>query len=188
MFCWLFKFTISHHNAGKLLWPITQQHLKRCSDCRKFYNFCLLLDKELSAEEKDLSHDLPVALHERIMSGIKNINIQTSNTHSITWSAVVAAVLVFIILLSGIYSLSTNNVIKAPVNLNNADAVGVTKEPLELIVSSIESIERIKPNGLPDNSLKVELHRITKDSGEVVNFIFGYVNMDITDADEEVYQ
>jgi hypothetical protein len=180
MFCWLFKFTISHAcDADKPLWSVTQQHLKSCSDCREFYNFCRLLNKELPAEVKV---NIPAAMHKRILHNISGIETKTYTTRiNINISPVaVAAVLTIIILLGGIYFFTGRQAKKITLNQNNLNLAGVTNELAGLVASSIEWT---KADGVIENPIKAELQNIVNDANSAATFLMQCVDVDFTGAD-----
>jgi hypothetical protein len=171
MFCWLFKFTISHAcDSGQPLWTLTKQHLKKCGECREFYNFCLFMDKELPAVAEPAREAYFV---KRISNAASRFPLPASRRMPVA----IAAVIALIILLSGIYSFLNNQGTKTPVNQKDLNLASVTNELAGLFATGVEWT---KAEGVFENPIKAELQSIATDTESAARFLFECVAVDIT--------
>ena len=67
MFCWLFKFLISNTmDAGNELSERAKKHIRRCADCRSFYETHLSLGDALRRRAADFDEHLPAHFARRV--------------------------------------------------------------------------------------------------------------------------
>lgn len=75
MFCRFFRMMISHAaDADGALGHMTQRHIRRCHNCRRFCESCQTLGDALRAEATDLSRGCEL-LTERITGSLTDVGI-----------------------------------------------------------------------------------------------------------------
>ncbi len=180
MLCSLFRFVISHAaDAGNEPGPVTARHIKTCSSCREFYNFCRQLETSLPAGVKVLNCDVPAALHEQILHSIDEVDTETFKSHIQFWPFAAAAVLTVIVLLGGIYYFKGQQPAGPQINQDNPNLTTYTNELPGLATSGTILTGT---NDMLENQLKEEFQNISDDTESAVRFLFACVNVDIASA------
>jgi len=104
MFCSYFKWKISAAmDSGGRLSRAVEKHIRRCADCREFYNGCVSLAYGLRSEAAVSDGRIPPRLNERILMAVPYRRAGTQKIAVRLWPVAVAACVALVVLLAVLF-------------------------------------------------------------------------------------
>ena len=182
MFCWFYKFMISHvQDKGGSLSGITEKHVRHCSDCSEFLDACRSLGKSLKRRTAFSNKRLPKRLTENILSAVHNQGTQIHKVRINLWMPAAAACLALVILIGSLLLVFKRNGHK---NIPpGKDEMGVAIQELRNIY---DQVGRDLPANWPqliERPLAGEYQRLANDTQSAVRFLVACVDVDIARID-----
>jgi len=185
MFCWFYKFMISHvQDKGGSPSGITEKHIRHCEDCRRFLNTCRSLGKSLTHEASVSNKRLPRWMSEHILSAVHNQGTQIHKVRINLWMPAAAACLALVILIGSLLLVFKRN------GHNNIppgkDEMGVAIQELRSIY---DQVGRDIPANWPqliERPLAGEYQRLANDTQSAVRFLVACVDVDIARIDRGI--
>ena len=179
MFCWFFKFMISHVQDGdNSPSGITKRHIRRCEDCHRFLNTCRSLGESLTHEAAASNKLLPKRHSENILSAIHG---QRNRIHKVRinfWMPAAAACLALVILIGSLL------LVLKPSNVSpGRDEMSDGIQELRNIYNQVgRDLPATWPQ-LIERPLAGEYQRLTNDTQSAVRFLVACVDVDIARID-----
>ena len=181
MFCWFFRFLISHAVDGdNQPSPITEKHIRHCADCRDFYKTCQSLGERLTREALITNSRTSNRLNEHILDAIPSRRTETHKVRMKLWIAAAAACLALIVLIG-----ASLLVIKA----NGRNNVQPSHAQMTVAIQELRSVYEQVGQDLPitwpqviEEPLANEFENLTNDTESAVRFLVACVAVDIADA------
>lgn len=183
MFCWFFKFMISHvQDTSGSPSGVTEKHILHCAGCRQFLNTCRSLDKRLTQEVAVLNKRLPKRMSQHILSVINNQGIRIHKVRINFWMSAAAACLVLIILTGALLLLTKQN--------NNRNKIQPGLPQMGIAIQELrkvyDQVGRDLPAAWPrmiERPLAGEYERLTNDTQSAVRFLAACINVDVARVD-----
>jgi len=183
MFCWFYKFMISHvQDKGRSPSGITEKHIRYCSDCRQFLNTCRSLNKRLTQEAAVLNKRLPKYLSENILSAVKNHGTQIHKVRMKLWIPAAAACLAFILLTGALMLLTRRH--------HGRNNIPPDRSQMTIAFQELRKVYGQVGRDLPatwpqliERPLAGEYERLTNDTQSAVRFLVACVDVDIARID-----
>jgi hypothetical protein len=183
MFCWFYKFMISHvQDKGSLPSGITQKHIRHCTDCRQFLNTCRSLGKSLTRQAAVSNKRLSGRLSKHILSVINNQETRIHKMRMKFWITSAAACLAFIVLIGALLLLTRRDNGRGDIQPGRHQ-MGVAIQELRNIY---DQVGRDLPATWPqliERPLAGEYERLANDTQSAVRFLVACVDVDIADAE-----
>ena len=182
MFCWFFRFMISHTQDGdNPPSPIMEKHIRHCADCRRFYTTCQSLGERLTREAAISNKRLAGRLSERILSAMAGRRMEKQNAAVKLWIKAAAACLALIVLIGAML------LVLKPNGKNNAQP---SQEQMTVAIEQLRSIYRQVGRELPvtwpdviEKPLANELESLTDDTQSALRFLVACVDVDVVRLD-----
>jgi hypothetical protein len=182
MFCWFYKFMISHvQDGGGSPSGITKKHIRRCEDCRQFYKTCQSLGERLTREAEISCTRLSMRLSEHILRAIPGRCTEAQKVGMKFWISAVAACLALILLIGALLLVvrpSGRDDIQ-PGRLQMAIAIQELRTVYEQVG---QDLQIIRP-GIIEKPLANEFKCLTNDTQSAVRFLVACVDVDIANAE-----
>lgn len=183
MFCWFYKFMISHvQDKDSSPSGIIQKHISHCTDCRQFLNTCRSLGESLTRQASVSNRRLPRRLSENILSAIPNQRIQTHQVRMKFWVQAAAACLALIFLIGALLLFARRDD-----GRNNVPSGG---DQMEVAIQELwkvyDQVGRDLPATWPqliERPLAGEYQRLANDTQSAVRFLVACVDVDIARID-----
>ena len=183
MFCWFFKFMISHvQDGGGSPSGITQKHIRRCADCRQFFNTCYSLGECLTREAAVSNKRLSGRLSEHILSAIHNQGTEIRKVQMKFWIPAAAACLALIVLIGSLLLLTRRD--------DSRDDIQPGQLQMTVAIQELRKVYDQVGRDIPANwprmiekPLASEYERLANDTQSAVRFLVACVNVDIADAE-----
>lgn len=183
MFCWFFKFMISHVQDGNNSpSPITQKHIRHCADCRRFLNTCRSLGECLTRQAAVSNKRLPRRMSQHVLSAVHNRGTEIHKVRMKFWIPAAAACLAFIVLIGSLLLLTRRNDHRNDIQPGQPQ-MGVAIQELRNIY---DQVGRDLPATWPkliERPLAGEYERLTNDTQSAVRFLVACVDVDIARID-----
>ena len=178
MFCWFYKFMISHTQDVKS-GPsrIAEKHIRRCVPCRRFHEACLSLDRQLTREAAISNGIISSRLSERILKTITNRRIQTHKVRPRLWIAAAAACLALIFLIGALLLVVQRNA--RDKTQSDLTQMNIAIQELRAAYTQVgKDIPKTWPPVI-ERPLATELKNLTSDTESAVRFLVACVAVDI---------
>ncbi|MCK4293111.1 MAG: hypothetical protein KAY65_07925 [Planctomycetes bacterium] len=177
MFCWFFRFMISNAADGDGgLSGGTERHIRRCANCREFYEACLSLGEGLRREGAVVNDEFSRRLSERVLAAVPG---RRANTYKLTfkWRPIVVAACVAVIASMGVLFLTRRE--------NGPDS-NQYENGREIIYSLVgEDFLETWPK-LVEGPLPGEIENLAADTESAVRFLVACVAVDPTQTKNEL--
>jgi hypothetical protein len=183
MFCWFFKFMISHvQDKGGSPSRITEKHILHCSDCRRFFNTCRSLNKRLTQEAAVLNKRLPKRMSQHILSAINDQGTRIHKVRINFWMSAAAACLALIVIVGALLLFARRDD-----GRNNIQSPGSQMDvAIQELRKVYDQVGRDLPATWPqliERPLAGEYEKLTNDTQSAVRFLAACVNVDIARVD-----
>lgn len=176
MFCWFFRFMISHAaDSDSRLSETTEKHIRHCAGCREFYETCLSLGEGLAREAAISNEEVSERLSARVLKGTSR---QRTDTYSVRMRLrpMVAAACVALIVLMGVLFLA--------VRRDDQDAGPPGRvEPVAVLRALVGENFPAGWPGLIKEPLANELNNLTNDTESALRFLVACVAVDISSTE-----
>jgi hypothetical protein len=178
MFCWLYKFMISHTADGDTQPSrIIQKHIRRCTSCRRFHQTCQSLAEGLRREAAISKDSIVEGLTGRMLMAISHRRKETHKVRPKLWIKATAACLALIFLIGALLLFVKRNAreISQPDRMQIALAIRELRAVYEQVGKDI-------PKTWPaviEQPLTTELKNLTNDTQSAVRFLVACVAVDI---------
>ncbi len=182
MFCWFYKFMISHTlDNGNRPSGITEKHIRRCADCRDFYNTCQSLGESLILDAAISNTRTSKRLSERILRAIPDQRTETHKVGTKLWASAAAACLALIIMIGALLLVAQRN---------DPDNIQPGQNQMALAIRELRTVYRQVGQDLPitwpnviEEPLTSELESLADDTESAVRFLVACVVVDIANSE-----
>lgn len=183
MFCWFYKFMISHvQDEGSSPSGITEKHIRRCADCRQFYKTCQSLGEQLTLEASS-STQMSGRLSEHILRAVAGRHTKSYKVGMKFWISAVAACLALIVLIGALLLLTRRDDGRGDIQPGRPQ-MNVAIQELRNIY---DQVGRDLPATWPqliERPLANELENLTNDTQSAVRFLAACVTVDIVEIED----
>lgn len=183
MFCGLYRLMISHAMDGDNQLPgVAKKHIHNCTNCREFYETCLLLTKGLKRAASILASEASEGLSTRTLTALSRGQIETYKVKVKLWP-ILAAACVAVIILAGVLFLVGR---RHPKNTENEPVIAELPSiftPYKMLVGEPgkENLPTVW-SGLVEKPLANELDNLVDNTESSVRFLVACVAVDITNT------
>lgn len=181
MFCWFFRFLISHAVDGdNQPSPITEKHIRYCADCRQFYNTCLSLGERLTREATISNDRTSGRLNEHILMAIPGQRTEAHKVGMKLWTAAAVACVALIVLIGALLLVTQR---KGRDNAQpNQTQMAVAIQELRAVYEQVGQDLTTTWPAVIEEPLASELDSLANDTESAVRFLVACVAVDIADA------
>ena len=178
MFCWLFRFLISHVVDGdNQPSGITGKHIRYCADCRQFYNTCLSLGERLTREAAISNDRTSRPLNEQILSAMSGRRTEKHKVGVKFWISAAAACLALAVLIGASLLVAQRD------DRNNGQPDGSQMAAgIQELRAVYQQVGQDIPKTWPaviEKPLASELDSLANDTESAVRFLVACVAVDI---------
>ena len=173
MFCWFFRLRISDAMDGDgVLSRAAEKHIRRCADCREFYDRCVSLADGLKGGAAISNDGISRRLNARILRSIPYPQVKMQKVGIRLWPAVTAACLMLIVLVGAMFLTKRLN--------NRLTAISDVQKEIQNIRAIVgEEFPTAWPE-LIEGSLVGEAKNLADDTEAAVRFLVACVAVDVT--------
>ena len=175
MFCWFYRLSISHsYDVEKPVTGITKKHLKKCENCRHFYNVTNYLENNLPIEAKLIRNKFSLETDEQIIQNIGEVE-QNPVHVKMNFKPIAAA--------AGIIFISLVSLLFLPSKQESQDRDQFNKTIADF--SDIMNFDRgVAFTGIIEEPIQAELNNIVGDVKSVAKFLLTCVDININSTGE----
>lgn len=181
MFCWFYKFMISHTlDNGNRPSGITEKHICHCADCRQFYKTSQSLGESLILDAAISNTRTSKRLSERILRAIPDQRTETHKVGTKLWASAAAACLALIVLIGALLLVAQRN---------GRDDVLPSQTQMALAIRELRAVYKQVGQDLPtwpdviEEPLTSELESLSDDTESAVRFLVACVVVDIANSE-----